>query len=603
VAETLGDLKRTHYCGALREGDVGRTVTLMGWAATRRDLGGVVFIDLRDREGLCQIVARPEVSKEAHAAADRVRGEYVLAVVGEVAARSADTVNPKIPTGAVEVLAREIRVLSEARTPPFPIEDDLTTSEDIRLKYRYLDLRRPRMQRNIALRHRVTMDVRRYLDEQGFYEIETPFLTKSTPEGARDYLVPSRIHHGSFYALPQSPQIFKQILMVAGMDKYFQIARCFRDEDLRADRQPEFTQVDVEMSYPRVETVIELIEPLYQRLTALVGVEVPRPFPRLTYAEAMERYGSDKPDLRFGMEISDVTEEMSTLGLDTFPGLISAGARARAIVLPAAGGVSGTRLRKINEETWLGRIVPDARASKRNLVSLKATDESVGNLVKKGAREDVARRLFAKAGAGREDTVLVAVDEPAPLAMSLGILRLEMGRELKLVDEKAYRFLWVTHFPLFERDGASGRLQSVNHPFTAPLDEDLPLLDIDPAKARAQAYDIVLNGTEVGGGSIRIHDSALQAKVFKLLSLTDEETRERFGFFIEALQYGTPPHGGIALGLDRIVMILAGESSLRDVIAFPKTASAADLMSGSPSPVRDDQIKDLGIVVIRTGGR
>ena len=599
MAETLGDLKRTHYCGALREGDVGRTVTLMGWAATRRDLGGVVFVDLRDREGLCQIVARPEVSKEAHAAADRVRSEWVLAVIGEVTRRSADTVNPKLPTGAVEVLAREIRVLSEARTPPFPIEDDLTTSEDIRLKYRYLDLRRPRMQRNIALRHRVTMDVRRYLDEQGFYEIETPFLTKSTPEGARDYLVPSRIHHGSFYALPQSPQIFKQILMVAGMDKYFQIARCFRDEDLRADRQPEFTQVDIEMSYPRVETIIDLIEPLYQRLTALVGVEVPRPFPRLTYAEAMERYGSDKPDLRFGMEISDVTEEMSTLGLDTFPALISAGARARAIVLPAAGGVSGTRLRKINEETWLGRIVPDARASKRNLVSLKATDESVGNLVKKGAREDVARRLFAKAGAGRDDTVLVAVDEPAPLAMSLGILRLEMGRELKLVDEKAYRFLWVTHFPLFERDGASGRLQSVNHPFTAPLDEDLPLLDRDPAKARAQAYDIVLNGTEVGGGSIRIHDSGLQAKVFKLLSLTDDETRERFGFFIEALQYGTPPHGGIALGLDRIVMILAGESSLRDVIAFPKTASAADLMSGSPSPVRDDQIKDLGIVVIR----
>jgi len=599
VAETLGDLQRTHYCGALREGDVGRTVTLMGWAATRRDLGGVVFIDLRDREGLCQVVARPEVSKDAHAAADRVRGEYVLAVIGEVARRSADTVNPKIPTGAVEVLAREIRVLSEARTPPFPIEDEIATSEDIRLKYRYLDLRRPRMQRNIALRHRVTMDVRRYLDEQGFYEIETPFLTKSTPEGARDYLVPSRIHHGSFYALPQSPQIFKQILMISGLDKYFQIARCFRDEDLRADRQPEFTQVDIEMSYPRVETIIDLIEPLYQRLTALVGVEVQRPFPRLTYADAMARYGSDKPDMRFGMEISDVTEEMGTLGLDTFPGLISAGARARAIVLPAAGGVSGTRLRKINEETWLGRIVPDARASKRNLFNLKATDEAVGNLAKKGANEGVARRLFEKAGAQRDDTVLVAVDEPAPLAMSLGILRLEMGRELKLVDEKAYRFLWVTDFPLFEREGAGGRLQSVNHPFTAPLDEDLPLLETDPARARAKAYDIVLNGTEVGGGSIRIHDSALQAKVFKLLSLTDEETRDRFGFFIEALQYGTPPHGGIALGLDRIVMILAGESSLRDVIAFPKTASATDLMSGSPSLVRDDQVRDLGIVVIR----
>jgi aspartyl-tRNA synthetase len=599
VAETLGDLKRTHYCGALREGDVGRTVTLMGWVATRRDLGGVVFVDLRDREGLCQVVARPEVSKAAHAAADRVRGEYVLAVIGEVARRSADTVNPKIPTGAVEVLAREIRVLSEARTPPFPIEDELTTSEDIRLKYRYLDLRRPRMQRNIALRHRVTMEVRRYLDEQGFYEIETPFLTKSTPEGARDYLVPSRIHHGSFYALPQSPQIFKQILMVAGMDKYFQIARCFRDEDLRADRQPEFTQIDIEMSYARQDTVFELVEGMYQRVMRLIGVEVARPFPRLPYVEAIERYGSDKPDLRFGMEISDVTEEMSTLGLDTFPGLISAGARARAIVLPAAGGVSGTRLRKINEETWLGRIVPDARASKRNLVSLKATDEGVGNLVKKGAREDAARRLFAKAGAGRDDTVLVAVDEPAPLAMSLGILRLEMGRELKLVDEKAWRFLWVTDFPLFERDPATGRYASVNHPFTAPLDEDILLLDRDPGAVRSQAYDVVLNGTELASGSIRIHDSALQAKIFKILSLTEEETRERFGFFIEALQYGTPPHGGIAPGLDRLVMLLAGESSLRDVIAFPKTASAADLMSGSPSPVRDDQIKDLGIIVIR----
>jgi aspartyl-tRNA synthetase len=599
VAETLGDLKRTHYCGALREGDVGRTVTLMGWAATRRDLGGVVFVDLRDREGLCQVVARPEVSKAAHAAADRVRGEYVLAVVGEVAARSADTVNPKIPTGAVEVLAREIRVLSEARTPPFPIEDELTTSEDIRLRYRYLDLRRPRMQRNIALRHRVTMEVRRYLDEQGFYEIETPFLTKSTPEGARDYLVPSRVHHGSFYALPQSPQIFKQILMVAGMDKYFQIARCFRDEDLRADRQPEFTQIDIEMSYARQDTVFELVEGMYQRVMRLISVEVPRPFPRLTYAEAMERYGSDKPDLRFGMEISDVTEEMSTLGLDTYPGLIAAGARARAIVLPAAGGVSGTRLRKVNEETWLGRIVPDARASRRKLFNLKATDEAVAGLVAKGARDAVARRLFEKAGAQREDTVLVAVDEPAPLAMSLGILRLEMGRELKLVDEKAWRFLWVTDFPLFERDPATGRYASVNHPFTAPVDEDIPLLDRDPGAVRSQAYDVVLNGTELASGSIRIHDSALQAKIFKILSLTEEETRERFGFFIEALQYGTPPHGGIAPGLDRLVMLLAGESSLRDVIAFPKTASAADLMSGSPSPVRDDQIKDLGIIVIR----
>jgi aspartyl-tRNA synthetase len=341
MAESLADSARSHYCGALRTSHVGQAVSLKGWAATRRDLGGVIFIDLRDREGICQIVARPEVSASAHEQADRVRGEYVIAVTGEVAARSADTVNPKLPTGTVEVLAREIRVLSEARTPPFPIEDDIETSEDIRLKYRYLDLRRPRLHRNIKLRHQATMEIRRHFDEQGFYEIETPFLTKSTPEGARDYLVPSRVHHGHFYALPQSPQIFKQILMVAGMDRYFQVARCFRDEDLRADRQPEFTQVDIEMSFPRIESIFELIEPLFQRVCALVGVEVPRPFPRMTHAEAMERYGSDKPDLRFEVPIADVSEEMSTLGLDKFPDLIAGGARARAIALPATEALSG----------------------------------------------------------------------------------------------------------------------------------------------------------------------------------------------------------------------------------------------------------------------
>jgi aspartyl-tRNA synthetase len=599
MAEGLGDLARTHYCGALREAHVGESVTLMGWAATRRDLGGVIFIDLRDREGLCQVVARPEVSAAAHAAADRVRGEYVLAVVGKVAARSADTVNPKLPTGAVEVLASEIRVLSEARTPPFPIEDEIATSEEIRLRHRYLDLRRPRLQRNLRLRHRLTMEVRRYLDEQGFYEIETPFLTRSTPEGARDYLVPSRIHHGQFYALPQSPQIFKQILMIAGLDKYFQIARCFRDEDLRADRQPEFTQVDIELSFPRVETIVELIEPLYQRVMGLIGVEVARPFPRLTYRDALERYGSDKPDLRFEMPISDVSEELRTLGLEGFPALIEGGARARAIVLPAAGGVSGTRLRKLNEELWLGRIVPDARAARRNLFTLKASEEAVGNLAKKGASEAVARRLLERAGAAKEDTLLVGTDAAGPLAMAMGILRLELGRELKLVDESAHRFVWITEFPLFQRDAASGRLASVNHPFTAPMDEDLPRLESEPESVRAQAYDIVLNGTEAGGGSIRIHDAELQARVFRLLSLTDEETRERFGFFIDALRFGTPPHGGIALGLDRIAMILAGESSLRDVIAFPKTASATDLMSGSPAPVSDAQVRELGIVTVK----
>jgi aspartyl-tRNA synthetase len=599
MAETLGDLTRTHYCGALREEHVGSTVTVMGWAATRRDLGGVVFLDLRDREGICQVVARPEVSKTAHEAANHVRGEYVVAVVGEVAARSADTVNQKIPTGTVEVLAREIRVLSEARTPPFPIEDEIQTSEDIRLKYRYLDLRRPRMQRNLRLRHQITMGVRRYLDEQGFCEIETPFLTKSTPEGARDYLVPSRVHHGNFYALPQSPQLFKQILMVAGLDRYFQIVRCFRDEDLRADRQPEFTQVDIEMSFPRMQTVFDLIEPLFERVLKLVDVTVERPFLRMSYADALARYGSDKPDLRFGMPISDVTDPMRELGLDTFPGLIAEGARARAIVLPAAGGISGTRLRKINEELWLGRIVPDARAAKRNLFTLKATEEATSNLAKKGASEAVARQLLEQAGAQKDDTVLVGVDRPGPLAMAMGILRLELGRELKLVDEKAYRFLWVTDFPLLEHDPRENRYNAIHHPFTAPLDEDIPLLATDPGAVRAKAYDLVLNGSEVGGGSIRIHDSAMQSRIFSLLSMSDEEAKDRFGFFLEALQYGTPPHGGIALGLDRMVMILAGGTSIRDVIAFPKTATATDLMSGSPSPVRDEQIRELGLISVR----
>jgi aspartyl-tRNA synthetase len=599
MAEPLGELVRTHYCGELRESHVGKTVTLMGWAATRRDLGGVVFVDLRDREGICQVVARPELSKDAHAAADKVRSEYVVAVTGKVQARSADTVNPNLDTGKVELLAEEIRILSEAKTPVFPIEDEIDTNEETRLKYRYLDLRRPRLQRNVKLRHQAAFAVRRYLDEQGFYEIETPMLAKSTPEGARDYLVPSRVHHGSFYALPQSPQLFKQLLMISGLDRYFQIVRCFRDEDLRADRQPEFTQVDIEMSFPRLQTIIDLIEPLFERVMAVIGVHVPRPFPRLAYADALLRYGSDKPDLRFGMEITDVSDELKGLGLDVYPKLLEGGAVARAMVLPATGGVSGTRLRKINEELWLARIVPDARAEKRGLLNLKCTDDQLAKLAEKGASADVAKKLFEKVGAKKDDTVLIGVDKPAPIAMAMGILRLELGRELKLVDEKAYRFLWVTEFPLFEWDKDGKRWSSLHHPFTSPVDEDLALLATDPGKVRAKAYDLVLNGYEVGGGSIRIHDSALQAKVFELLSLSAEEAQDRFGFFLEALTYGTPPHGGIALGLDRMAMLLAGENSLRQVIAFPKTASGTDLMTGSPSPVRDEQVRELGLLAMR----
>jgi aspartyl-tRNA synthetase len=592
MADALGDLTRTDYCGALRESDIGRTVTLMGWAASRRDLGGVVFLDLRDRQGICQVVARPELHKEAHAVAERVRGEYVLAAIGEVRAR--ESVNPRIPTGRVEVIAREIRILSEARTPPFLVEDETNASEELRLKYRYLDLRRPALQKNIRLRHQVALEVRRYMDEQGFYEIETPFLTRSTPEGARDYLVPSRVHPGQFYALPQSPQLFKQILMISGMDRYFQIVRCFRDEDLRADRQPEFTQVDVEVSFARRETILELIEPLFVRLLKLVGAEIERPFPRLSYAEALERYGSDKPDLRFGLPITDVTPEMAELGLDKPKALIAAGARARAILVPASAGLSGTRARKL-QDLWLSRIVVDARADKRPLFAVKATDEAVANLATKGASEAAVRRLLERVSAAKDDTVLVGVDVADPLAMAMGILRQELGRELRLIDEKAWRFLWVTDFPLFGWDAGAKRWDSLHHPFTAPLDEDAALLDSDPGRTRAKAYDLVLNGYEVGGGSIRIHDSDLQARVFRLLALSDEEARERFGFFLEALQYGTPPHGGIALGLDRIVMLLAGERSLREVIAFPKTTSATDLMCAAPSRVPDAQLSELGL--------
>jgi aspartyl-tRNA synthetase len=599
MAEPLGDLVRTHYCGELREDHVGRTVTLMGWAATRRDLGGVVFLDLRDREGICQVVARKEVSEDAHAKADHVRSEYVVAVTGEVAARSAETVNPNLGTGKVEVLAREIRILSEAKTPVFPIEDGIDTHEEVRLKHRYLDLRRPRLQRNIRLRHQVTMEVRKHMDEQGFLEIETPMLGKSTPEGARDYLVPSRVHHGHFYALPQSPQQFKQLLMVSGFDKYFQIARCFRDEDLRADRQPEFTQVDIEMSFPRIQSIVDLVEPLFERVMRTIGVRVKGPFPRLSYADALLRYGSDKPDLRFGMPITDVSDELAVLGLANYPGLLEAGARARAVAVPASAGLSGMRLRKINEELWQGRILPDARAEKRGLLTLKANDEQVAKLVEKGASADVAGKIFDKTGAAKDDTVLIGVDKEGPIAMAMGILRLELGKELKLIDEKAWCFLWVVDFPLFEWDKDQKRYVSLHHPFTAPMDEDVPLLETDPGKVRAKAYDIVLNGYEVGGGSIRIHDSAMQAKVFQLLSLSDEETKDRFGYFLEALAYGTPPHGGIALGLDRMAMLLAGESSLRQIIAFPKTASGTDLMSGSPSTVRDEQIADLGLLAVR----
>ena len=591
MGENLGEWTRTHYCGDLRAADIGQAVTVMGWVATRRNLGGLLFIDLRDREGICQIVVRPEEFGAAHQAAERVRGEYVIAVVGEVVPRG--DVNPKLPTGEIEVVAHEVRILSEARTPPIQVDEDTTAGEDLRLKYRYLDLRRPSKVRSIKLRHRIYQEARKHFDECGFLEIETPMLTRSTPEGARDYLVPSRVHPNHYYALPQSPQLFKQLLMVAGMDRYFQIVRCFRDEDLRADRQPEFTQLDVEMSFAGVEQVIGVMEPLFQRLLRIVDVDVEAPFRRLPYAEAMARYGSDKPDLRFDLPISDVTDELRDLGLPVFANVVEQGGRARALVIPASAGVSGSRLRKLNDKLWREHIVPAAGLEARNLFTLKP--ETVSGLVDKGADEAVAQRLFAKLGAGAGDIVVVAVDAEAAVAMGMGILRLELGRELELIDGKRQELVWVTDFPLFAYDAASGRYDSLHHPFTAPVEEDIPLLDTNPAAVRSQAYDLIFNGTEAGGGSVRIHDSKLQKKIFSVLAMSDEEAEERFGFFLEALQYGTPPHAGIAFGLDRVVMLLGGEASIRDVIPFPKTARATDLMSGTPASVRQEQLDELGI--------
>ena len=586
MAESLGDLSRTHYCGSLRHAHVGETVVLMGWAATRRDLGGVVFIDLRDREGLCQVVARPEVSKEAHAAADRVRGEYVLAVVGQVAARAADTVNPKLPTGTVEVLAREIRVLSEARTPPFPVEDEIDTSEDVRLKYRYLDLRRPRLHRNIKLRHRLTMEVRRYMDEQGFYEIETPMLTRSTPEGARDYLVPSRVHHGHFYALPQSPQIFKQILMVSGMDKYFQIVRCFRDEDLRADRQPEFTQVDIEMSFPRVQTVFDLVEPLFERIMGLIGVKVARPFPRMSYAEAMGRYGSDKPDLRFGMEIVDVTELAAKTEFRVFTETVAAGGVVRGI--RAEGGARFSR-----------RDVDDLAAEAavfgaRGLAPVWIEEGGLRSPLLKFATDEQMKELIVRFGAQTGDLLLFVADRTAVAEPSLGALRLALANRLG-VERTGWQFSWIVNFPMFEYDDRERRLKAQHHPFTKPRLERLEDLVERPLELGTYAYDLVLNGVELGSGSLRISDPGLQEAVFSALGLTEQDIEAKFGFLVEAMDYGIPPHGGIGLGLDRTVMLMAGESSIRDVIAFPKTASGSCPLTSAPSPVGLDQLRELHI--------
>jgi aspartyl-tRNA synthetase len=581
LPDQLGSLTRTHTCGALRAGDVGAEVTLLGWVHRVRDLGGVLFVDVRDREGITQVV----VDDELLAIAKRLRSEYVVGVVGSVRARSADTVNPKLPTGEVEVVAREIRVLNEAKTPPLPIADDTPVSEDVRLRYRYLDLRRPRLQANLGLRHRVTMAIRRYFDDQGFWEIETPILNKSTPEGARDYLVPSRVHPGEFYALPQSPQIFKQILMIGGTDRYFQIVKCFRDEDLRADRQPEFTQVDVEMSFARPESIFALIEPLMQVVFREIGVHVPTPFRRLPYAEALARYGSDKPDLRFGLEIADVSHVWADASFNAFRTIVASGGVVRALVVP--GGARYAR-------SELDGLVEQAKAlgAVGILWARKGEGGAVNTNVKAAGEANLIRSMEA-AGCGDADLILLAGGQAEPASKLLGAFRLSVAKKENLIPADTYAFAWVVDFPLLEWDAEGNRWTPMHHPFTSPLDEDFDLLQSDPGRVRAKAYDLVLNGSEIGGGSTRIHDASVQAQIFRLLNISDEDARLRFGFFVDALEYGTPPHGGIALGLDRTVAILAGESSIREVIAFPKTAQAVDLMSGAPSPVDEHQMREL----------
>jgi aspartyl-tRNA synthetase len=581
MAEPLGNLTRTHTCGALRADDVGADVVLLGWVHRIRDLGGVTFIDIRDRAGVSQVVVRE--NEALMSVAKRLRSEYVIGVSGVVQRRSDETINQKLATGEVEILARDIRLLNEAKTPPFQIADDAPVSEDVRLKYRYLDLRRTRLQHNMGLRHRVAIAIRKYFDANGFWEIETPILAKSTPEGARDFLVPSRIHAGEFYALPQSPQIFKQILMIAGTDRYFQIVRCFRDEDQRADRQLEFTQVDVEVSFARPETIYGLIEPLMPQIFKEIGREVTLPIRRMSYADAMAKYGSDKPDLRFGLEIHDLSDVFTDSEFRVFKQIVADGGVVRGFAVPGGNKYSRSQIDLIVDQAkqmgFSGLIWVRPGAPPES--SVKALGEAA------------LRPALEKARVGADDLLLMAAGPAENTSKLLGQLRLAIAKKENLLDPEKFEFLWVTDFPLLEYHEEDQRWYSMHHPFTAPHDDDVEKLESDPGAVRAKAYDLVLNGSEIGGGSVRIHDAALQARIFRRLGITEEEAKLRFGFFLEALEYGTPPHGGIALGLDRIVAILAGESSIREVIAFPKTANAVDLMAGAPSPVDAKQLREL----------
>ena len=587
--ETMQGMKRTHMCGELTAADEGKTVVLTGWTAKNRLLGGLIFLTLRDRTGIVQISFNDETNREVFKKAERVRSEYVLAVRGKVAKRTKENINPDMKTGEIEVMAEEIRILNESETPPFYIEEGIDTNDALRLKYRYLDLRRPDMQRNMVMRHRVAKIARDYFDEQGFMELETPILTKSTPEGARDYLVPSRVHPGKFYALPQSPQQYKQLLMLAGYDRYFQIARCFRDEDLRADRQPEFTQMDMELSFVDIDTIIEINEGFIKKVFGeVLGIDIKTPFLRLPYKEAMDRFGSDKPDTRFGMELVDISDEVKDCGFKVFTDAVKDGGSVRCI---NAKGLGASLTRKTLDS--LTEFVKTYRA--KGMAWIVVEEGGLRSQITKFLDEDTVNAILKKADAQPGDGILIVADKNSVVYDALGALRIEVANRFDMIDKTKFNFLWVVEFPLFEYSEEEGRYMAMHHPFTAPMDEDIDLLDTDQAAVRAKAYDIVLNGTEIGGGSLRIYNTALQQKMFEKLGFTKEQAWERFGYLLEAFKYGTPPHGGMAYGLDRLVMIMAGCDSIRDVIAFPKVQTAAELMTNSPDVVDDIQLKELSL--------
>lgn len=582
-------MKRTHMCAALSAKDADSEVVLTGWAAKNRLLGGLIFMTLRDRTGIIQIAFNDETDRAVFEKAERVRSEYVVAVRGKVALRAQKDINPDMPTGEIEVIAEEIRILNEAKTPPFYIEEGIDTNDALRLKYRYLDLRRPDMQRNLVMRHKVAKIARDYFDEQGFMEIETPILTKSTPEGARDYLVPSRVHPGKFYALPQSPQQYKQLLMLAGFDRYFQIARCFRDEDLRADRQPEFTQMDMELSFVDIDTVIEINEGFLKRVyKEVLGIDIKTPFERIPYKEAMDRFGSDKPDMRFGMELIDISDEVKGCGFKVFDGAIENGGSVRCI---NAKGLGAKLTRKTLDN--LTEFVKTYRA--KGLAWIIVEEGGLRSQVTKFLSDETVEKILKKANAEVGDGILIVADRNQTVYDALGSLRLEVAERFDVIDKTKFNFLWVVEFPLFEYSEEENRFVAKHHPFTAPMDEDIEKLNTDRENVRAKAYDIVLNGTEIGGGSLRIYNTDLQQQMFEALGFTKEQAWERFGYLLEAFEYGTPPHGGMAYGLDRLVMIMAGCDSIRDVIAFPKVQTAAELMTNSPDIVDDIQLKELSI--------